>query len=162
MGVNQARRAKHLTTMTTMNQSQKPAFELRLLGLDIGTKRIGLATWNPEARLSTPIEVRIRKTLKEDLKFFKHVLEVRQIEAFVLGVPYNLEGNQTQSTKNALFWVQCLKENFLLPVFECDEALSTKEALSLLRQSGVKNKKEKVDSLAAALILDEFIRRAHE
>jgi len=135
---------------------------MRLLGLDIGSVRIGLATWNPEARLSTPIEVRTRKTLKEDLSFLKQLLEVRQIEGFVVGIPYNLEGKETPSTKNALFWSQCLKENFQLPVFECDEALSTKEALSLLRQSGVKNKKQKVDGLAAALILDEFIRRSHE
>jgi len=135
---------------------------MRLLGLDVGTVRIGLATWNPEAKLSSPLEVRTRKTLKEDLRFLKHLIEVRQIEGFVVGVPYNLQGNETQSTKNALFWSQCLKENFSLPVFECDEALSTKEANSLLRQSGVKNKKDKVDSLAAALILDEFIRRSHE
>jgi putative holliday junction resolvase len=142
--------------------SSRNASQKRLLAFDIGTKRIGLALWNPEARLASPLEVRERKDLKTDLAYFSHLVKQHRIEALVVGIPYNLEGKETPSTTNAKFWQETLAKHFEFPVYVTDEALSTKDAMSVLRQTGAKNKKQKVDSLAAALILEDFIRKAQE
>ncbi len=144
-----------------MKSTENPA-EWRLLGVDVGTKRLGLAIWNPQAQMASPLSHRARKSLKEDLQFLKNLVTQNEVQAFVVGVPLNLEGKRTMSTENAEFWIDCLKKNFEIPVFSVDEALTTKEAMGLLRQTGAKHKKDKVDSLAAALILEEFIRRADE
>ncbi len=136
--------------------------QLRLLAFDIGSKRIGLALWNPEAQLGQPLALRVRKDLKADLSYFSHLIQEKKVEALVVGIPYNLQGESTPSTENAKFWLQKLKETFSIPIFETDEALSTKEAMSVLRQTKAKNKKQKVDSLAAVFILEDFIRKAKE
>lgn len=131
----------------------------RLLGFDIGSKRIGLALWNPGAQLASPLPIRHRKTLKEDLAFFLKVLSDHQVEGLVVGIPTSLQGRETESTKNARFWVDKLTETMNLPVYTADEAMSTKEANEILREtSSVKRRDEKRDSIAAALILEEFIR----
>ncbi len=130
----------------------------KILCLDIGSKRIGLALWNPAAKLARPFSLRERKTLKEDLHFLENLIKEYEIEAFLIGLPTSLDGKITESTKNALFWVEQVKRRFSLPVYTFDEALSTVEAIQILRKSGSKNKVKKVDSVAAALILEEFIR----
>ena len=132
--------------------------EQRILSLDVGTKRIGLALWEPKTRWITPLDARSRKTLKEDLKFFEHLLKEKKIEAFLVGLPIGLDGRITKSTENALFWVGKLKETFGLPVHTYDESLSTKDALELLKDRSRSEQKQKKDSVAAALILEEFMR----
>ncbi|MDB5039097.1 MAG: Holliday junction resolvase-like protein [Bacteriovoracaceae bacterium] len=119
---------------------------------------MGLAVWEPKTRWITPLPARIRKTLKDDLKFFAALVKERAIEAFLVGLPIGLDGRITESTENALFWVNKLKTELALPVHTYDESLSTKDALELLKDRSSKQKKEKKDSVAAALILEEFMR----
>lgn len=136
------------------NPSQK-----RLLALDIGSKRIGLAIWNPKARLAEPIDLRRRKTLAEDLKFLNALIGEREIEALLVGIPLTLGEKESESTKNARFWVDTLKSKLGLPVYEWDESLSSRDADDLMRLTTKKSKqKDKRDSIAAALFLEEFIR----
>jgi putative Holliday junction resolvase len=140
-----------------MNEKPNMA-EMRLLGFDIGSKRIGLAVWNPKARLASPLEVRHRKTLAEDLSYFKSIITREKIEALVVGIPTTLGGKESISTENARFWVQKLETEMALPVFTTDESLSSKNADELMRSTTPKTKqKEKRDSIAAALILEEFL-----
>lgn len=130
----------------------------RLLGFDIGSKRIGLALWNPAARLATPLEVRHRKTLAEDIRYFKAIIENEKVEALVVGLPTTLQGKDSESTQNARFWIAKLENDMGLPVYSVDESLSTQGADELMRLTTRKSKqKEKRDSIAAALILEEFI-----
>lgn len=134
----------------------------KILSLDIGSKRIGLALWNPQARLSRPLDVLKRKTLKQDLNLIKSLVETEKIEAFLVGMPYGLNEQITESTKNSIFWKETLEKNFDLPVYTFDESLSTKDAMDILQERDVKMRSKtalaKKDSFAAALILEEFIR----
>ena len=136
----------------------KSFVEQRILALDIGTKRIGLAIWIPDAKLSRSLPVLERKVLQKDLQKIKTLVEQEKIEALVVGMPYALSGAETDSTRNAKFWMQTLQENFVIPVYEQDESMSTQEAESILKASSSSHRKQKKDSLAAALILEEFIR----
>lgn len=145
-----------------MVEKLKAIKECSLLGLDIGSKRLGIALWNPKSNLSSALPVRHRKTLKEDLAHLRHLISLHQIEGFVVGIPLSLLEKETESTKNALFWVEKLKVEFDIPVHTIDESFSTQEALSILRERGMNPKSKKAidlkDSLSACLILEEFIR----
>jgi putative Holliday junction resolvase len=132
--------------------------EQKILAVDVGSKRMGLAFWEPKTRWITPLPLRVRKTLKEDLEFFGNVLKEREVEVILVGLPIGLDGRITKSTENALFWVDQFKTQFGLPVHTYDESLSTKDALKLLKDRSKKEKNQKKDSVAAALILEEFVR----
>jgi len=132
----------------------------RILALDIGSKRIGIAVWNPEAALAVPLPILSRKTLKDDLRFLKAVVVTQKVEAFLIGIPWSLRGKMTPSTQNALFWLDEVKRNFSIPVYEFDESFSTRSAEEILKltgQSSMKKRKMKKDSIAAALILEDFL-----
>jgi putative Holliday junction resolvase len=141
-----------------MSKQTKNIGERRILALDIGSKRIGVAIWNPRARLAGVRPFRLRKTLKEDLQFFKELIEKEEVETILIGLPVSLGGKITDSTKNALFWVEQMRENFKLPVRTYDESLSSVEAIQIMRDMKKKNKQDHKDSLSAALFLEEFIR----
>src|SRR5665213_5023 len=120
--------------------------EQRILSLDVGSKRMGLALWEPKTQWITPLSVRVRKTLKEDLRFFSSVVEEKKVESFLVGLPIGLDGRITKSTENALFWVEQLKKTFDCPVYTYDESLSTRDALELLKDQSPKKRREKKDS----------------
>jgi putative Holliday junction resolvase len=139
--------------------SKKPSL-LKLLGLDIGSKRIGLATWNPKARLAQPLDPLHRKNKAHDLQFLKEIVIREEVEALVVGLPIGLDGQETESTRNARWWKDLLVAEIGLPTFEWDESFSTSHADDILREQGIKLRttraKNKKDSIAAALILEEF------
>lgn len=142
--------------------NQKSIKELRILSLDVGSKRMGLALWNPGSKLASPLEILHRKTLKEDLSKIENLIATHQVEAILVGVPTSLAGKETQSTQNAHFWIETLKQKFSIAIYSFDESLSTRDAMDILREHGVKatskTAREKKDSIAAALFLEEFIR----
>jgi len=119
---------------------------------------MGLALWNPKAQMASLLDHRKRTSLKQDLKFFRELVQKHEVEVFLIGLPYSLSGNETESTKNALFWVETLKREFSLPVYTQDESLSSVEAESILKVTHSSHRKQKRDSISAALFLEEFIR----
>jgi putative Holliday junction resolvase len=130
----------------------------KILALDVGSVRIGMAIWRPESQLAVSLEHLKRKSLKDDLSRIEHVVAKEQVEVFLVGLPISLSGNITQSTKNSLFWIEALKNSFQLPVYSYDESLSSKRALEILKGRSISEKKKKKDSLSAALFLEDFIR----
>lgn len=144
--------------MVDKKPAEKEPSEQRILALDIGSKRIGLAVWRPEARLASLLPTRHRKTLKKDLSFFEEVLKTERIEAFLIGLPFSLSGKLTSSTENALFWKDQLEKSFALPVYTQDESFSTQEANQIMKTTQTKQRDEKRDGIAAAVLLEEFIR----
>lgn len=132
--------------------------ETKILAVDIGSVRIGLAVWEPSSQLARCLPHRKRRKLAEDIIFFTDLIREQKIEAILVGLPLSLAGNKTSSTENALFWIDTFKKHFSVPVFEVDESFSSKEALSLLKNKSLSKKKELKDSLSAALFLEEFIK----
>ena len=130
----------------------------KLLALDTGSKRIGLALWIPETEWIRPLAMRQRKTLKEDLVFLEKLIADEKIEGFVVGIPLSLGGKETDSTRTAYFWVETLKEKFKLPVHLQDEAFSTSEAMDRLRHRPAQKRLSLRDSASASIILEEFVR----
>lgn len=129
-----------------------------ILSMDFGSKRIGFAVWDPKARLPIPLAVWHRKVLEKDLSQVKELIEKYNVEILLVGKPINLSEKYTQSTQEAIFWKKQLEARFSLPIYFQDESFSTKEAEKIMSYKKSKKKKEMKDSLAAAIILEEFLR----
>ena len=131
----------------------------RILGIDYGNRRIGLAISDPLNIFAKPFHT-IDKNKKP--KFLNEIYEViknMNIEKVVVGLPLNMKGIDSEQTKIVRKFVQILKKNINIPIIFQDERLSSKSAKEYLIMQNIspsKNKKS-VDSVAASIILQEFL-----
>lgn len=137
----------------------------RYLGIDYGTKRIGLALSDEEGKFAFPEKILINnsKVLDEVQKIVKS----KDVTAFVLGESLNLEGKQNAVYNDILKFGELLKDKFSLPVFQEKEFMTSvfaRESVSQKKDFNVsrkvsKKRGEKVDASAAALILQRYLDR---
>jgi putative Holliday junction resolvase len=122
------------------------------LGLDVGLKRTGIARASGAARLSEPLTTVATTSV---LKTIKDLAEEYNISAVVVGLPRNLHGYSTQQTNWVREWVVNAKNKIDLPFYWQDEVLTTRIAEAKKLTYG--KKVHDVDSLAAAIILQDFL-----
>jgi putative Holliday junction resolvase len=128
----------------------------RLLGIDPGTKRIGFAISDDMRWHARPLEVWKRRSIAEDLEHVRALIEEHEVTGLVVGVPYSLEGRETESTGRAKAFIAELRAAFpQLPLSERDEALTTWEAQERMKEAGIEPRRELIDAYAAAVILQE-------
>jgi putative Holliday junction resolvase len=121
------------------------------LSLDVGLKRTGIARGSGSARLAEPL---FSVATTEILKTLKDLIEEYNVSAVVVGLPRNLHGNSTQQTNWVREWVDQIKKKISLPFYWQDEVLSSKIAAAKKLSY---NKVHDIDSLAAAVILQDFL-----
>jgi putative Holliday junction resolvase len=138
---------------------RREALGKRILAIDTGDKRMGFAVWDPLSALARPLPVWERKGLKRDLQQIETLIAEEAIEAILVGIPFT-DNTESPSLKSAYFWVDQLLKEFPLPLWTCDETMSSFEAEEALRLRAEKNKKGKRDSWSAAFFLEGFIRDA--
>ena len=132
---------------------------MRYLGLDYGTKTVGLAISDRTGFLASNHGV-IRYQEKEEIfKELEIIVSEEKIEAFVLGYPKNMNNTCGKRVEETLVLKQELEEKFGLPVFLMDERLSTTEAekVLLLGDTSRKKRKKVIDSVAATIILQTYL-----
>ncbi len=130
----------------------------RLLALDVGDKRIGVAVSDALGILATPLTVIHHINWREDIARVLALAEREGVVGIVVGVPYYLDGTPSAQTRKVQRFIERLRAHTDLPVYEWDETLSTEEAEERLRQAGRKRRPgEPVDAQAAAVILQEFL-----
>jgi putative Holliday junction resolvase len=133
--------------------------EPRLLGLDFGDRRIGVAVSDELGLTAQPVLTLIRKNAKQDLKSLSRLLRKFGCSGIVLGNPLYMSGDVSpQATKTHTF-AEALREAFSLPVHLWDERLTSAEAHRHLQASGrpASSHREVVDQVAAVLILQSFL-----
>ena len=132
---------------------------MRILCLDYGEKRIGVAVCDELGLTAQGLSTIIRKTKKHDEKILQTIIEQYHIENIVIGYPVKLDGTEGIQCEKVNRFAKMLEKTFSLPVTKWPEALSTKEAQDILIQAGVKwrKRKEKTDKLAACLILQDYL-----
>lgn len=135
---------------------------MRILGLDYGEKRIGVAVCDELGLTAQGLPTLIRKTKKHDLDILNQWIRQYSVEKIILGYPLRLDGSEGIQCEKVSRFAGLLEKTFLLPVIKWPETLSTKEAEEILVQSGVRwrKRKEKVDKLAACIILQDFLDSA--
>jgi putative Holliday junction resolvase len=136
----------------------------RFLCLDIGDKRIGVAVSDPFNSYALPVETYHRKNLRVDLEKIAFYVKEKRATAIVCGLPVNFDGTPSIQTQKAVFFIQKLKELLKVEIFTVDERCSTCEAEETLIGQGKSREERKqfVDSLAAATILQGFLNEKNK
>lgn len=131
----------------------------RAIGLDVGTKTIGVAVSDPLRIGAHPLLTVSRTGVKSDVIALMKIVVEKGIEHVVVGLPYELSGEELRSARLARQVGDALGVASGLPVTYVDERFTTVEAERRMRENGVKAKKrrETIDQVAAALILQSFL-----
>jgi len=131
----------------------------RILGLDVGARRIGVAVSDPLGVTAQGLPTLHRRNRRYDQAELRKLIDEYSVREIVLGNPLRMSGESgAQAEKMAAFAAQ-LKQDFSLPVHLWDERLSTAEAHRLLDETGIRDtrRKEVIDKMAAVLILQSFL-----
>ena len=132
---------------------------MRVLAIDHGTKRMGIAVSDELGILAQPLEFILADPFDRFLARLKEILGDREIEQILVGMPRNMNGSYGPQALKVQDFVAVLKKSVLQPIKTWDERLTTVQAAGALRASGKKAKqqKEKVDAAAAAVLLQGYL-----
>jgi putative Holliday junction resolvase len=131
----------------------------RLLGLDFGTRRIGLALSNPEQSLATPLATWTRRDSAQEARAFRRAVEDYQVVALVIGLPLHTTGSEGRLARQAREFGRWLASVLNLPVEYCDERFTTALADDALRSAGLRHsqRRGRRDTLAAQIMLQSYL-----
>lgn len=131
----------------------------RLLGIDPGKVRIGLAITDPDRKLAFPLSVHQRRRPEHDAAFFQELVKEEQIVLIVVGLPVHLDGRESTSAREARAFGKWLGDATHLPVVYFDERFTTAQAERLLWDAGLSHKERKArrDKLAAQILLQAYL-----
>lgn len=132
---------------------------MRILGIDFGTKTIGLAVSDEIGLIGQPIGTIEHKGLQHDLQEVQAKIREYKIQKIVVGLPKNMDGSIGKSALQVLDFVENLKQAFNIPVDTWDERLSTVEAERVLLDADMSRRKRKkvIDKVAASIILQGYL-----
>lgn len=134
----------------------------RLIGLDIGDKRIGIAISDPLGLTAVGFETITRKNNKVDVQTIKGISKRHEVATIVVGLPNNMDGSSGPQAEKVKSFASKLARATGLPIVYEDERLSTVTAIRTLTIQGVKtgHNRELVDMQAAAIILQKYLDRS--
>jgi len=134
----------------------------RILALDLGTKKIGVAVSDEMRIITSPVRTIERTGWKKLLLHIRSIIEEFDAAALVIGLPYNFDGSESEMSAEARRLARNFSLSLEIPVFLQDERATSYEAKSRLWERGVslKDTRKFVDSEAAAIILSDFLDRA--
>lgn len=130
-----------------------------VLGLDYGTKRIGLAVGQTITNSASPLCTVNQLNGAPDWEGIKTQIDQWAPDCLVVGIPYHTDGTESEMTKKALQFSEQLKKKFSLPVHHIDETLSSYSAEEFLKKNTKigKHNKHEVDKIAAAIIVQNWL-----
>jgi putative Holliday junction resolvase len=128
---------------------------VRLLALDLGGKRSGLAIGDDATRIATPLGTIHTASDTERWRQLEKLIVDEQPDALIVGVPFNMDGTTGPAAKAALDFIEQAAERFKLPIHPQDERLTSAAADDAMARTGLTHgqKKQRRDALAAAAIL---------
>lgn len=133
--------------------------EGRLLGLDFGTKRLGIAVSTPEQSISSPLENYDRRSPALDAKHLAELVDEYRIAGLVVGLPVHMSGDEGGLAKQAREFGDWLAKETNRPVRYWDERFTSAQAEEILQAASLtkKQRKARKDKLAAQLLLQSFL-----
>ena len=146
--------------MITLEEfKKKHSDKCRLIGLDLGSKRIGVSICDEKQLIATPLKTINRNTLNELISELKMIIDENNIKGIIIGNPLNMDGSSGRSAQSVKDTSQKIEENINIPICLWDERLSTVGAFNLSSQLdiNVSKREKKIDENAAAFILQGAI-----
>ena len=132
----------------------------RILAIDYGSRRFGLAVSDPLGITAQGIETMQRKNKRADFAYLAKVVRQQQIREIVIGYPLRMSGEAGEQAQKVAGFAEELRRQFNLPVHLWDERLSSAEANRVLREAelSIQKRANAVDRMAAVLILQSFMQ----
>jgi putative Holliday junction resolvase len=132
---------------------------MRVLGIDHGTKRMGIALSDPSGMIAQPLEFIPAEPFANFLARLKEILREKEVELMIVGMPRNMDGSYGPAAAKVQEFIAVLKENIIIPIRTWDERLTSAQANRFLIEANVRrqDRKEKVDKAAAAILLQSFL-----
>ena len=131
----------------------------RLLGLDIGDRRIGVALTDPLQILASPHSTLERSNDAEDVERLAKLVADQDVSAVVVGVPLRTDGKPSEQAERVRRFTQQLHQAVSMPIIEVDERFTSRQADKALLSGDLsrRERKERIDKVAAALILQHHL-----
>ena len=135
----------------------------RVLGIDFGTRRIGLALSDPTGTLASPLPFLENTGPREITAKLQELVQTHGVETVVIGLPRNLDGTYGPSAQKVRDFITQIQPHLPAKIIPQDERLTTAQASKDLARIGLSQKelRKKVDSSSAAIILQQFLDRTH-
>lgn len=132
---------------------------MRILALDHGTRRIGVAVSDELKFIAQPLEYILAEPLADFFVRLKQIIAEKEVELILIGMPRNMDGSYGPAAEKVREFVAVLKNEIAVPLKTLDERLTTVQANRSLLQANVRRdqRKEKVDMTAAAILLQSYL-----
>lgn len=132
---------------------------MRILALDHGTKRIGVAVSDETRTIAQPLEFIPAEPFADFLARLRQLIREKEIELILVGLPRNMDGSHGPAALKVETFVTALKDAVAVPIKTWDERLTSAQANRVLIQGGARRakRKEKVDQTAAAILLQSYL-----
>ena len=142
--------------MITLEEfKKKHSDKCRLIGLDLGSKRIGVSICDDKQLIATPLKTINRNSLKDLVYELRLIIDENNIKGIIVGNPLNMDGSSGRSAQSVKDTTENIEKNLDIPICLWDERLSTVGAFNLSSQLdiNVSKREKKIDENAAAFIL---------
>jgi putative holliday junction resolvase len=132
---------------------------MRILAIDHGTRRIGIAVSDELKMIAQPLEFIPAEPFADFLARLEELLREKEVELILVGLPRNMDGSHGPAAQKVQEFVATLKSTIAVPIKTWDERLTSVQANRLLIQANVRRdkRKEKVDKMAAAILLQSYL-----
>jgi putative Holliday junction resolvase len=132
---------------------------MRILALDHGTKRIGVAVSDETKTIAQPLEFIPAEPFADFLERLKQLIREKEVDLILIGLPRNMDGSYGPAAQKVEAFVAVLRSAITVPIKSWDERLTSAQASRILIQGGVRRdkRKEKVDKMAAAILLQSYL-----
>ena len=132
---------------------------MRILAIDHGSKRIGIAVSDELKMIAQPLEFIPAAPFPAFLARLNELINVKEVELILIGMPRNMDGSYGPAAQKVEEFVEALKDLVSVPVKLWDERLTSAQANRVLIQGNVRRdkRKEKVDAMAAAILLQSYL-----
>src|ERR1700748_2136548 len=132
---------------------------MRILALDHGTKRIGIAVSDELKMIAQPLEYVLTEPLADFFVRLKEIIREKEVELILIGMPRNMDGSYGPAALKVQEFIAVLKDKVAIPIKTWDERLTSAQAQRFLIEGNVRrqDRKEKVDKTAAAILLQSYL-----
>lgn len=132
---------------------------MRILAIDHGTKRMGIALSDETRTIAQPLEFILAEPFADFLARLKQLITEKQVDQILIGMPRNMDGSYGPAALKVQEFVAVLKETIAVPIKTWDERLTSAQANRMLIQAEVRRdkRKQRVDAAAAAILLQSYL-----
>ena len=132
----------------------------RILAIDYGDVRVGLAISDLTQTIAQPFKTLLYSDSNNLLNQLDNIIKENDIGLIVVGIPYNMKGEDTQQTTKVREFISLMQDNLMIEIKLIDERLTSLEAEKIMHKMNIKtgSNKTKIDKIAASIILQEYLQ----